>query len=102
HIDNLDSKMECMRSVLNRDRRVDGCWTGYNSTLDRSILKKLKFLEAHPDRPEGANTTGESTSATGALTTPRGDAAPHMSHRREPQPLSSFAQKLQGALRSDS
>lgn len=45
HLDNLDSKMECLRSMIAKDRQVDGCWTAYNHSLSRSILKKLKFLD---------------------------------------------------------
>ena len=45
HIDNMDSKMECMRSFIERDRLVEGCWTAYVSSLDRSVLKKGKFLQ---------------------------------------------------------
>jgi 3'-5' exoribonuclease len=45
HLDNLDSKMECMRSLVAKDRHVEGCWTGYNSSLERSLLKKAKYLE---------------------------------------------------------
>jgi len=45
HLDNLDSKMECMRGLIERDRQVVGVWTGYSSALDRTVLKKSKFLE---------------------------------------------------------
>jgi 3'-5' exoribonuclease len=48
HLDNLDSKMECMRALAEKDRHVEGCWTGYNVSLDRSILKKAKYLEDAP------------------------------------------------------
>ncbi len=46
HLDNLDSKMECMRGLIERDRQIEGVWTGYSPALDRSVLKKSKFLEA--------------------------------------------------------
>src|SRR5580692_667480 len=45
HLDNLDSKMECMRGLIERDRQIEGVWTGYSSALDRTVLKKDKFLE---------------------------------------------------------
>jgi 3'-5' exoribonuclease len=45
-LDNLDSKMELMRGLVEKDRLVAGEWTGYSSLLDRSILKKQKFLDA--------------------------------------------------------
>lgn len=44
-IDNMDSKMETFRNSVAMDDRVDGEWTGYISSLERSILKKNKFLE---------------------------------------------------------
>jgi len=46
HLDNLDSKMECMRAAVAKDRQHEGCWTSYSAALDRAVLKKLKFLEA--------------------------------------------------------
>jgi 3'-5' exoribonuclease len=45
HLDNLDSKMECVRGLVERDRLVEGVWTGYSSALDRTVLKKRKYLE---------------------------------------------------------
>lgn len=51
YLDDMDSKMECMRSMLEKDRQVDGCFTGYNPALDRSVLKKDKFLDPTPPSP---------------------------------------------------
>jgi 3'-5' exoribonuclease len=45
HLDNLDSKMECMRSQVAQDRHVEGCWTAYSASLERSLLKKARYLE---------------------------------------------------------
>jgi 3'-5' exoribonuclease len=45
HLDNLDSKMECMRATIAKDRHADGCWTSYNPSLERAVLKKLKYLD---------------------------------------------------------
>jgi 3'-5' exoribonuclease len=44
HLDNLDSKMECMRAMVDKDRHHEGPWTTYNASLDRAILKKLSYL----------------------------------------------------------
>lgn len=58
HLDNLDSKMECMRGLIERDRQVEGEWTGYSTALERGVLKKAKYLEpavepvAQPPRKE--------------------------------------------------
>jgi 3'-5' exoribonuclease len=47
-LDNMDSKMECMRALIEKDQMVEGVWTGYSSALERSVLKKRKFLEPAP------------------------------------------------------
>ena len=44
HLDNLDSKMECMRSLVEQDRQVTGYFTGYNASLERTVLKKAKYM----------------------------------------------------------
>ncbi len=46
HLDNLDSKMEAMRSALKRDSVVEGDFTGWIPSLERVILRKSRFLEA--------------------------------------------------------
>ena len=45
YLDDLDSKMESMRLLVDRDRQVEGHFTGYSASMERSILKKVKFLE---------------------------------------------------------
>ncbi|HYL74043.1 MAG TPA: HD domain-containing protein [Bryobacteraceae bacterium] len=87
HLDNLDSKMECMRSLLEKDRHVEGCWTGYNPSLERSILKKAKYLADEP-----ADAPAQAVAAP---------APPH-APSRAPEPGSLFAEKLQQAIRKDS
>src|SRR5271163_662046 len=54
HLDNLDSKMECMRALEEKDRHIEGFWTGYSPSLERSILKKAKYLEDAPARDASA------------------------------------------------
>ncbi len=82
-LDNMDSKMECMRALIDRDPQVIGEWTGYNSALDRSALKKSKYLDGSP---------------APVVETP---AAPKTAPRA-PEPTSVFADKLKGALGSNS
>ncbi|MGH9666268.1 MAG: 3'-5' exoribonuclease YhaM family protein, partial [Bryobacteraceae bacterium] len=52
-LDNLDSKMEAMRGLLERDSLMEGCWTGYSSALERAALKKERYL-AEPSSADGA------------------------------------------------
>jgi len=46
HLDNLDSKMNAMRSALARDHFADGEFTGYISALERVLLKKDRYLNS--------------------------------------------------------
>lgn len=45
-LDNLDSKMECMRSMIAKDCHADGCWTAFSGSLQRSVLRKTVWLES--------------------------------------------------------
>jgi len=84
-LDNMDSKMECMRGLIERDRSFEGNWTGYNSALERSVLKKAKYLSPEP--------------APGAPVRVVAAAPPPV---KKPEPSSSpFAAKLTEALRRD-
>jgi len=82
-LDNMDSKMECMRALIDRDPQVTGEWTGFNSALDRAVLKKSKYLDGSPES---------------VVETP---AAPKPAPQRAPEPASAFADKLKGALGSN-
>jgi 3'-5' exoribonuclease len=44
HLDNLDSKMETMRAAAERDKLVGGEFTSWVGSLERTVLKKDKFL----------------------------------------------------------
>jgi 3'-5' exoribonuclease len=46
-LDNMDSKMECMRALIENDRQVDGCFTTYHNALGRTALKKDRYLNPH-------------------------------------------------------
>jgi 3'-5' exoribonuclease len=91
HLDNLDSKMECMRAFLEKDRLVVGCWTGYNASLERPVLKKRKYLDGTVEpAPQPAT---EAVAATAASQAPKPQPQP------APPPQGSFfASKLQNAL----
>jgi 3'-5' exoribonuclease len=52
YLDDMDSKMECMRALIESDRQLEGCFTAYNSPLERAILKKDRFLNPEPESPK--------------------------------------------------
>jgi 3'-5' exoribonuclease len=51
YLDDMDSKMECMRAQIENDRQVVGCFTSYSPALDRAALKKDKYLNPPPPAP---------------------------------------------------
>jgi len=96
HLDNLDSKMECMRAMVAKDRHVEGYWTGFNASLDRSVLKKARYLDEQP--ADGAIAAEASEPAPAPS-----EAALPVQHSERPHgPASAFAEKLQQAWNKDS
>jgi len=80
-LDNLDSKLESMRSTMASDQGIEGEWTSFNAALDRPLLKTNKFLaEAPPRAPD-----------VPAVDEPEEPLAPH----------SVFGELLQSALKTD-
>ena len=49
YLDDMDSKMECMRTLIEQDRQVDGHFTSYNLSLERTVLKKGKYMSNEAD-----------------------------------------------------
>jgi 3'-5' exoribonuclease len=85
YLDDLDSKMECMRQMVDRDRLVEGHFTAYNPAMERSILKKAKFLEESAPLPQAV-----------APDPPKPAEAPKPAP--PPRPSSFFGDKLAQAL----
>jgi 3'-5' exoribonuclease len=93
YLDDLDSKMECMRALIENDRQIEGCFTAYSSALERTALKKERFLsgDAQPQAAAPAPVNGSAgTPAASPAATPKTPAAP--------DPGSPFADKLKQAL----
>jgi hypothetical protein len=86
-----------MRALAEKDRHIEGCWTGYSPSLERSILKKAKYLEDAPAR--------EAPLEPAPVPVPvPAPAAPAVVERPQPSPAPSgspFAEKLQQAWRKD-
>jgi hypothetical protein len=117
-LDTMDAKMECMRASVERDRQVEGVWTGYIGPLERSVLKKEKFLGSADGSAPAASTPPAAPAVSAEAPRPDGQASPHSQHstqhssqqqpaQQHPQPESAakrqpstspFASKLQEAL----
>ena len=78
YLDDMDSKMECMRYLIDGDGQSTSCFTSYNMALERSVFKKDRFL-APPVKQEPA-------------------AEPAAPAPVKPPSSSPFAEKLQLAL----
>ena len=102
YLDDLDSKMECMRALVENDRQVEGCFTTYNNAMSRSALKKDRYLngEAVPPKaraavqPDGADPELANPGKKPAVAPPTVAAHPLFA----PKPDSPFADKLKQAL----
>src|SRR5271169_5388011 len=51
YLDDLDSKMEAMRAMFEREAGMDSPWTSYNASLGRPLLNTEKFLAAKKPFP---------------------------------------------------
>jgi 3'-5' exoribonuclease len=95
YLDDMDSKMECMRALISNDRQVEGCFTVYNAALERPALKMDRYWadEPAPKHPAPAPAAKADTGG-GKQTT----AAPPAHPPLAPRPDSPFAGKLKQAL----
>jgi len=98
HLDNLDSKMECMRRLVATDRHVEGVWTAYSASLERAVLKKARYLAEEPEQTPATPPT-ESPAPTPPLVKQQPGSP---DHHADQQPASVFAEKLQQAWRKES
>ena len=94
YLDDLDSKMDSMRTSLARDQNVEGEWTSYNAALDRVLLKKDKFLAGGEPKPAAA-------APAASLQEPAADPEPAPGNSRPASSVSLFGEKLESALKTD-
>ena len=98
YLDDMDSKMECMRSLLAKDRHVDGCFTGYNAALDRTVLKKDRFLNPAPVEPPLSVPSAPAPAPAPPPPSIQPEQAVHPLFAAAPKSNSAFADKLLQAL----
>jgi 3'-5' exoribonuclease len=54
YLDDMDSKMECMRHLIEADRQMAGNFTSYSQSLERVVLKKDRYLAGPISEAPGA------------------------------------------------
>jgi 3'-5' exoribonuclease len=109
YLDDMDSKMECMRVLIDKDPQSEGYFTGYSSSLTRSALRKSRYLDSSgvmpsvtTDRPvcdpaEPPTDDFDSPMHTTG-TSPGRSPAPAPNPKPAPAGNSLFGAKLQQAL----
>ena len=86
YLDDMDSKYECMRALIENDRQLEGSFTTYSSVLERVALKKDRYLSLdEPSAPAPVSPPQPADAAAAVVETRSGG--------------SQFAGKLQQALR---
>jgi 3'-5' exoribonuclease len=89
YLDDMDSKMECMRHLIATDRQMAGNFTSYSASLERVLLKKDRYLAGPLPAPVGAPAIAKA-GPSAAVVRPATAAAPKNS--------SLFGDKLLQAL----
>lgn len=77
YLDDMDSKMECMRATAEKGAMAEGLFTAWSSSLERVVLRKERYLAAGSQAPAPVPTATEPAAAS---------------------PTGSFGDKLRGAL----
>jgi len=112
YLDDMDSKMETVRAQLERDQKTEGLFTSYIYALDRTALKRDRFLNEVTEQkrelepvvalaatPPAAARPAASGSSMSSTRPPSGSRADRSSM---PRGGSLFGDKLMGALGEES
>jgi 3'-5' exoribonuclease len=87
YLDDMDSKMQCMRTLIDQDRQVEGHFTGYNTSLERTVLKKAKFMSNEPATTDRQSAKPAAAAIPESPTTAPPAAAPRVAPREASHPL---------------
>lgn len=99
YLDDMDSKMESMRALIESDRQSSSDFTSYNPALERTLLKKEQYLShAEPDPAPVIPVVPDlpPVHAAPGLAAPAHTAP--VAAKSLPKPTSLFSEKLQLAL----
>jgi len=90
YLDDMDSKMECMRELVEKDRLVEGCFTSFHNALGRVALKKERFLNPPaaaprpPAKPELEEAPRANGVAPGPVAAPKPPGKPELDEAPRP------------------
>ncbi len=99
HLDNLDSKMNAMRTVLDRDLHSEGEFTNWVPSLERVLLHKDRYLKVNAEAQAAATDTPPEPGSP----EPPPQIHPQPTPERKPEPPrpptnTLFGEKLQAVL----
>jgi 3'-5' exoribonuclease len=97
YLDDMDSKMESMRALIESDRQSTSDFTNYNPALERTLLKKDQYLGQTPAVPRDATPAVPIAAPALAASVPAA-SRPLPVQKPAPKPTSLFSEKLQLAL----
>jgi 3'-5' exoribonuclease len=115
YLDDMDSKMECMRALIDKDPQAEGYFTGWNSSLERVALRKTRYFDSTPvpcgpggspvvdefDPPPAGETDFITPHENGEPIPGRAPAVRPSNHQPAPATISIFGAKLQQALHDE-
>jgi 3'-5' exoribonuclease len=98
YLDDMDSKMECMRRLIETDRQLAGNFTSYSPTLERVLLKKDRYLAGRAPYPPSAAPSAPPSAPASPPAKPEAVASPAPARAQAPavasQNSSPFGDKL--------
>jgi 3'-5' exoribonuclease len=104
YLDDMDSKMECMRALIDKEPQAEGLFTGYSSSLERVALRKSRYLSPAPPSlaPEAVRLEAALPAFESSLPKASSGASPGSGAAPKPKPApatdSIFGEKLSLAL----
>jgi 3'-5' exoribonuclease len=113
YLDDMDSKMENMRALIEKDPQSEGYFSAYSPALGRVALRKSRYLDKNPagstlnttsDTAELISSNGNHSSTASNISEPIHNGSSRMpAPNPQPAPATSsiFGAKLQQALHLD-
>jgi len=103
YLDDMDSKMECMRALIEKEPQAEGLFTPWSSALERVVLRKGRYVEEESDPPAQQPPSAPVHRNGLPASSPGGMSAPDAPLKPKPAPVSEsiFGAKLFEALNDE-